>query len=441
VSTPTVRNTFRTGPGSPGLGDVGSNLARARMRRRPDSRGDHKTGHPLLPCSLMLATIFCAAPAASDAEKRSAAASNEPKVVYIVSTRHFSSEDLAAIRSQSVSSETIPLWSYSITAYDGRTYQGEMVGRSPYAHGHRSTTIPTYVIPVVFTFADTNTVFDPTAGNVCSPNGGNVLSLVHGSPIFQNAAFSMNGVNVGNTQYLDAFQRGNFWSLVAGTPYHTVFSSNPPVLPAVKVTVPVEEGSTQVGFCRPYGKMNEFWWDNLLRTTIIPGLASEGVGPANFAQFIFDSVVMYLGDPSQCCVGGYHSSYLNNGVFQTYSANFVDTSGVFGGGTTAMSHEVAEWMDDPTGGNPVPGWGAEGSVHAPFCQINLEVGDPLSPGFGTPTNPFSVSMPNGVTYTLQELAYVSWFYGQVPSLGSGGGYSDNGTFLGYAKPCPPGGTN
>ena len=64
---------------------------------------------------------------------------------------------------------------------------------------------------------------------------------------------------------------------------------------------------------------------------------------------------MYLGDPSQCCVGGYHSSYLNNGVFQTYSANFVDTSGVFGGGTTAMSHEVAEWMDDPTGGNPVPG--------------------------------------------------------------------------------------
>jgi hypothetical protein len=27
------------------------------------------------------------------------------------------------------------------------------------------------------------------------------------------------------------------------------------------------------------------------------------------------------------------------------------------------------------------------------------VGDPLSPGFGTPTNPFFVLMPNGVTYT------------------------------------------
>jgi hypothetical protein len=96
-----------------------------------------------------------------------------------------------------------------------------------------------------------------------------------------------------------------------------------------------------------------------------------------------------------------------------------------------MSHEIAEWLDDPNGSNPVPPWGAEGQVQAGSCQNNLEVGDPLSPGFGTPTNPFSVLMPNGVTYTLQELAYFSWFYGGA-SLGSGGLYSDNGTFTGLA---------
>ncbi len=107
-----------------------------------------------------------------------------------------------------------------------------------------------------------------------------------------------------------------------------------------------------------------------------------------------------------------------------------------------MSHELAEWLDDPDGVNPVPVWGAEGQVTAGNCQNNLEVGDPLSPGFGTPTNPYSITNTNtGVTYTLQELAFYSWFLGSNQSLGAGGKFSDNGTFSGYAKPCPPGGTN
>jgi hypothetical protein len=251
----------------------------------------------------------------------------------------------------------------------------------------------------------------------------------------------MNGVKVGTGQYLDAFQRGNFWSYVGGTPYQTVFSTTPTVLPAINVSVPVANGSTQLGICGLFGQMDQIWWDNLLQTTIIPSLGSHGVGPANFPQFIFDSVVMYLNhDPSLCCALGYHNSYMNGGVFQTYSANDFDTSGAFGGDTSVMSHEIGEWLDDPNGMNPVPAWGAEGQVAAGSCQNNLEVGDPLSPGFSTPTNPFSVLMPNGVTYTLQELTYFSWFYGGA-SFGSGGLYSDNGTFTGYALACPPGGTH
>jgi hypothetical protein len=187
--------------------------------------------------------------------------------------------------------------------------------------------------------------------------------------------------------------------------------------------------------------MDQIWWDNMLQTTIIPSLVTHGVGPTNFPQFIFDSVAMYLnGNPNDCCALGYHNSYMNGGVFQTYSANDFDNSGAFGGDTSVMSHEIAEWLDDPNGMNPVPAWGAEGQVAAGSCQNNLEVGDPLSPGFSTPTNPFSVLMPNGVTYTLQELTYFSWFYGRA-SFGSGGLYSDNGTFTGYALACPPGGTH
>jgi hypothetical protein len=47
---------------------------------------------------------------------------------------------------------------------------------------------------------------------------------------------------------------------------------------------------------------------------------------------------------------------------------------------------------------------------------------------------------NGFTYHVQELAYFSWFYGGA-SIGAGGKYSSNGTFRGYARLCPPGGTN
>jgi hypothetical protein len=59
---------------------------------------------------------------------------------------------------------------------------------------------------------------------------------------------------------------------------------------------------------------------------------------------------------------------------------------------------------------------------------NLEVGDPLT-GIYIPT----VTMPNGFTYHLQELAFFSWFYG-APSIGSGGLFSDNGTFKTDAGP-------
>jgi hypothetical protein len=398
--------------------------------------------HLLLSSSLLAAVICCAGPVTSSAQEQPAAPPKKHKVIYIVPKRQFTPEDLAKIGSQNASSTTIPLWTYFVKGYDNVKYgPGYMVGRAPYAHGHRSTTIPTYLVPVIFTFADTGTVFDPTVADPCSPNGGSVLILVQESPLFQNAPFTMNGVNMGTGQYLDAFQRGNFWSYVAGTPYQTVFSTTPTVLPAVNVTVPLANGSTQSGVCGLFGAMDLNWWDNMLQTTIIPSLASHGVGPANFPQFIFDSVVMYLnGDPSQCCALGYHNSFMNGGVFQTYSANDFDTSGAFGGDTSVMSHEIGEWLDDPNGANPVPPWGAEGQVPAGSCQNNLEVGDPLSPGFTTPTNPFSVLMPNGVTYTLQELAYFSWFYGVV-SLGSGGLYSDDGTFTGYALACPPGGTH
>ena len=85
-------------------------------------------------------------------------------------------------------------------------------------------------------------------------------------------------------------------------------------------------------------------------------------------------------------------------------------------------------MDDPLGTNPTPAWGNIGQVQG--CQNNLEVGDPLSGTFFPP-----VTM-NNFTYNPQELAFYSWFYRQTPSIGSGGVYSNNGTFTAGPPACP-----
>jgi hypothetical protein len=114
---------------------------------------------------------------------------------------------------------------------------------------------------------------------------------------------------------------------------------------------------------------------------------------------------------------------------QTYSPSDFDTSAIFVSpvpDVSIMSHEVAEWMNDPFGQNPVPAWGHIGQQ--PGCQGNLEVGDPLS---GTLAPP--IAMPNGFTYHMQELAFFSWFYG-APSIGIHGWFSNNDTFTQDAGP-------
>ena len=109
----------------------------------------------------------------------------------------------------------IPLWSYSIkasAAMGGETYTGTIVGRSPYSTTKATTTIPTQIVPLVIAITDTTTTppttvtYDPTAPDPCSP-GHTGVETITGSPLFTNNPWTMNGVNVGTTQFLDAFQR------------------------------------------------------------------------------------------------------------------------------------------------------------------------------------------------------------------------------------------
>jgi hypothetical protein len=340
-----------------------------------------------------------------------------------------------AARISAAAATTIPLWDYSITSpVDMVQYSGVMVGRSPFFHGARTTDIPTIIVPIRIVMPDGG-VFDPAAADAtCSPAGA-PLALVQASPVFQSATFTMGGTMVGTTQYLDAFQRGNFWTNVSvtGDRYHTMLSPVTTLAP-VTVNVPAPNGTTNAsGGCGRIGVMDINWWQPHVESTIIPSLAAQGVNPTTLPLFLFYNVVMTQGTPtltgSTCCILGYHTAFGSTTV-QTYSAFDFDTTTLFGptsSAISAMSHEVGEWMDDPLGANITPAWGHIGQVTG--CQSDLEDGDPLT-GQSFP----SVVMPNNVTYMPQELAFFSWFYRQSPSIAVNGWYSDNGTFTTSAGP-------
>ena len=100
--------------------------------------------------------------------------------------------------------------------------------------------------------------------------------------------------------------------------------------------------------------------------------------------FELRGVVMFDGSPNSCCILGYHSFKATAAGKQTYATAEYESSGRFAGvnDVSTLSHEVAEWQDDPFGNNPTKPWGNIGQVVG--CQSNLEVGDPLS-GTNVPT--------------------------------------------------------
>jgi hypothetical protein len=326
-------------------------------------------------------------------------------------------------------STTIPLWSYSVVSpVDGHTYNGKMVGRSPFFHGARTTNVPTVIVPIILNMPDGG-VFDPTVTHPCAP-AGVPLTLVQGSPILNPFDFNWGGTDIGSGQYIDDYQRANFSTNVSvtGTRYHTTLS---PVTTTAPVTIDVPAGkgqtydATTFGGCGQLGVIDINWFGPYAENTLIPTTLSGIAAPTNFPILLMHNVVQAQGGTNifvNCCILGFHDAF---GVpMQTFTPSDFDTSGVFShvSDVSVLSHEVGEWLDDPSGGNPTPLWGHIGQVGG--CQGNLENGDPLS-GTLLP----GVMMPNGVTYNLQELAFFSWFFRQVPSLGVNGWFSNNGTFM------------
>jgi hypothetical protein len=323
---------------------------------------------------------------------------------------------------------------FSAQVVDGAsTFTYEMVGKNPSkAQANGLTTVKTLLVPIVIKFSNGDT-WNPTVADSCD-SGASALVRTENSPLFVSQPWTWGGKSIGTVQVTDAFQRAEFWKYAKPTGVDPTYGVNLALttLSPVTINVPNADAATAAAPCgnRLLGAVEINWLDGYLRTTVIPSLASQGVAANTLPIFLLHNVVEYVTTTSNCCALGYHNSYAPSaGVTQTYSVATYDNSTLFTGSSdiSAVTHEVAEWQNDPFDNNATKPWGHIGQVTG--CQSNLEVGDPLSGTTYTDT-------VGGFTYHPQELAFFSWFFHQSPSIGvKKTWYSDQGTFTTSAAAC------
>jgi hypothetical protein len=108
-----------------------------------------------------------------------------------------------------------------------------------------AVTIPVVIIPLKMTYGTTTE--DPLKKD---STGKSTIDHTVASPIFQSGIdYVQGGTDVGNTQYIDAFQRASLWYGVSSNTGYHVLLGKPTIAKEVALTIPKADGgvSTQFG--------------------------------------------------------------------------------------------------------------------------------------------------------------------------------------------------
>jgi hypothetical protein len=315
-----------------------------------------------------------------------AAAHSKPIPRYVVLPNHV---NLAPIHPAA----ELTQWNGSFTDLTHKNITYTMVGSNP-TNTNTTTTISVVLVPVkmVYGSRNGNMTFDPVAHTLS--NGRTVVQNTLDSPLFNAGIdFNQGGTDLGNTQYEDAFQRGNFWSSVSTNSSYHVLLGTPSVATEQSITVTASQGKV---INNPFGsgkvgEMNINSFDSKLQT-FMKNLTQ--INPGVLPIFLTYDIYLTSGG---CCIGGYHSANGTQPTGQTYAySTYVDTSGAFAQDVSALSHELGEWLDDPFVDNRVN------------CTDNslMEVGDPLEGLSNYGAFPYTL---NSFTYNLQSLVFIGYF--------------------------------
>jgi hypothetical protein len=339
--------------------------------------------------------------------------------------------------------KTVAHWfGSSLDPHNGVTYGYNMVGANPNACTGSAcdVTVATDVIPV-----------NVTVGGRAF-NGSDVLAATLHSPQFTtddytttSAATDSSGgrgpggaLSAGNTgvQLEDATMRSQF-NKVGSSPYHVRLAAT--VHPAITIAVPANHGvllQSRRGVV--FADVNVTWWAAQLQNQI----NSLGyMDPTHLPIFLTNEVMLYEGqDPANCCIIGFHGAGIvpgqsngggnGNGTqpVQTYAWASYVTPGTFNPSLDwalqdihALSHEIAEWGDDPFVNNTVEPW-LTPTAPQYGCTNILETGDPVvGIGFSKGTNTFEQApAPNGQvvadgTYHPEDEVFLPWFMRTAPN--------------------------
>ena len=332
---------------------------------------------------------------------------------------------------------TIPFWGSQFTdPTNGVTYPYTMVGTNPFT-GSSSSTVPTDIIPL-------RLVFDANNGYVLDATS-KVDAVLH-SPLFQSNDYTsvkdssggrgkLSPGNVGQLE--DITMRSQFNKV--GTDYHLLLGA-PTVHNTVTLTVPATKGSAYLSRRNiVYALIDSYWFSTQLQSI----LGAEAADPTHLPIALTDNAMLFDAKTGgNCCTIGYHGAAMpigqgagttnGNGsqAVQTFIFSAYSTPGLFStpyiADIHALSHEVAEWGDDPFVNNWVNPW-VTPTAPQYGCTPILETGDPVvGIGFNIGTNPYPANaLYTGAanpyddgTWHPEDEVFLPWFARQSPNTTS-----------------------
>jgi len=322
---------------------------------------------------------------------------------------------------------------------DGVTYGYNMVGADPYncAGSACDVTVEADIVPVVvnvggLTFDGNSVVAATLASPQFALNDYATTTAATNSAFARGAGGALSAGQAGlQLQLQDATQRIQF-NEGGSSPYH--LRLNPHLLPAVTVNVPANHGTLlQSGRGVVFADVNYGWWVSQIKNQLTKA------DPTHLPIYLTDNVLLFQGkDIFNCCVIGFHGAATQNtgsngnAKVQTFAWASYISPGIYAranGGLYwnlqdihPLSHEIAEWADDPFVNNTVEPW-LTPTAPQYGCTDILETGDPVvGIGFAMGTNTFRQGPnPNGSQsadgyYHPEDEVLLPWFMRTAPNL-------------------------
>jgi len=338
--------------------------------------------------------------------------------------------------------------------HNGVTYGYNMVGADPNGCSGSAcdVTVEADVQPLIvnvgaLTFDGRNVMASTLASPLFQGNNYGSTTAATAGPDSVTGKFDLHegdggvlsqGDNGKSLQLEDATMRAQF-NKTGSSSYHVRLHAN--VLPAVTIDVPSNQGTLlQSGRGVVFADIDIQWWGTRIQSLI------QSANPTHVPIFTTDDVLLHIGpNIFNCCVIGFHGAGLastpqssngsghgnGNQPVRTFIWATYLSPGIYarpdGGRDWAvqdihpLSHEVAEWGDDPFVNNLVEPW-LTPTAPQYGCTGILETGDPVvGIGFAMGTNTFQQGPnPNGTQsadgfFHPEDEVYLPWFMRTAPN--------------------------